>query len=153
MMGKIKRKVNKFFLKKNYNVLIECLKLSLKEKGDVQDYYFFKNGVTYFLNHGDLPLKSFKNSQYLKRRKTKIQMLYFFQGILETRQQLRYARMMLVINKGDNDERAKISKDFSAYVIRSYPEVIKRAKRRSKKIYLIVSSLILVYIILLLNSL
>lgn len=153
MIDKIKRKVNKFFLKRNYNVLIECLKMSLTEKGSEQDYYFFKNGVAHFLNHCDLPLKSFKNSQYLKRKKTKIQIFYFFQGILDARQQLRYARMMLVINKDDNDESTKISKDFSAYVIRSYPEVIKQAKRRTKKIYLIISSIILVYLILLFSIL
>ncbi|WHT81931.1 hypothetical protein [Providencia rettgeri] len=158
MTGRIKRKINKFFLKKDYDVIIECLRLSLKGsgnsvKGDDQDYYFLKNGIVNFLNHGDLLLKKFENSQYLKRRKFKIKIVYFFQGILEARQQLRYARMMLAINKDDNDERINMSKNYSTYIIRSYPEIIEQAKQRTKKIYLIVSSVILLNIILLLNRL
>lgn len=158
MMGKIKRKVNKIFLKKDYNVIIECLRLCLKGsgngvKGDDKDYYLLKNGIVNFLNHGDFLLKKFENSQYLKRRKTKIQIIYFFQGILDARQQLRYARMLLALNKDDNDDRINMSKNYSVYIISSYSEIIEQAKRRTKKIYLIVSSVILLNVILLLNSL
>lgn len=152
MINKIKRKLNKFFLKKNYSFLIKCLQLSLasargnEKKGD-ESYYYFKNNIIHFLNGGKLPLKEFENSQYLKKRKKRILAAYFFQGILEPRQQLRYARMMLAINKDDNDENANIRKTFSEYIIRSYPDVIEEAKRKTKQNYLIILLFTLLYII------
>ncbi|MFH6840976.1 hypothetical protein [Providencia sp. 2024EL-00732] len=158
MTCKVKRKVNKILLKKDYNVIIECFKLCLKSsgnsvKGDDKDYYFLKNGIVNFLNHGDLLLRKIENSQYLKRRKLKIKIVYFFQGILEARQQLRYARMLLAMNKQNNDENSQLYINFAEHIIRDYPEMLKQAKRRTKKIYLIVSSVILLNIILLLNPL
>ncbi len=152
IITKFRRKINKYFLKNEYSFLMECLKLSLKSDGKDVSYYHFKETINYFLNNGKFKFEKSKISGYLKLKALRINIIYFFQGVLESRQQLRYARMMLNLNKDSNDEKSKLYKDFAEYMIKSYPENISFQKKRTKRNYLIFFSLILIPILILVVS-
>jgi hypothetical protein len=158
VLNSIKHKIYKSLLIKNFSFLIKSLQDSLsllsvvaenKENKDF-NYYYKKDMIAYFLNHGKF--KRHENSAYLKRRVIIIKVIYFLQGISQHREQLRYARMMLNLNKGLHDEDNKLYHDFSERLIKSYPKTILSAKKTARRNYMILMFFILVTLLFLVAS-
>lgn len=150
-----KYKMNRLLLIKNFSFLINGLKDNLSSGGEDKEnkdfnYYYIKDLITYFLNHGKF--KRHENSAYLKRRVLIIKVIYFLQGISQYREQLRYARKMLKLNKDLHDEGDKLYYDFSERLIKSYPKTILSAKKTARRNYLILLFFILVSMLFLVTS-